>query len=76
MGFAFTPPYCPWFNPTEFAFSKTKEAYRRARLAGAVDFVADVDASLRKLTSEDCSAFFRHAAKVRQIELRKHAAEA
>ena len=29
----YTPPYCPWFNPVEFAFSKTKSAssagYRR-----------------------------------------------
>lgn len=72
----FTPPYCPWFNPTEFAFSKTKAAYRRARLAGSEDFVSDVREAVEEITPADCAAFFEHARRVRQIELDKPRGEA
>ena len=57
----FTPPYCPWFNPTEFAFSSTKHAYRKARLQGDVDFRNHVQGAVEQLTPEKCNAFFRHA---------------
>lgn len=67
----YTPPYCPWFNPVEFAFSKTKNAYRRARLEGREDFVLDVRDALAGITQSDCAAFFEHARHVRQIELGK-----
>ena len=57
----FTPPYCPWFNPTEFAFSSTKHAYRKARLQGDIDFRHHVREAVEQLTPEKCNAFFRHA---------------
>lgn len=58
----FTPPYCPWFNPVEFAFSLTKRAYRRARATGNASFVDDVCQVVSNcLCSDDCAAFFRHA---------------
>jgi DDE superfamily endonuclease len=57
----FTPPYCPWFNPVEFAFSLTKRAYRRSRLEGSPNFVDDVQSALTKLDMRTCTAFFAHA---------------
>ena len=71
----YTPPYCPWFNPVEFAFSKTKSAYRRARLDGRSDFVLDIQDALAGITAADCASFFQHARNVRQIELAKHPAD-
>jgi transposase len=68
---AFTPPYCPWFNPTEFIFAKTKAAYRKARLQGRADFVADVVAALATVSPADCAGCFEHSRRVRQIELAK-----
>lgn len=65
----YTPPYCPWFNPVEFAFSKTKSAYRRARFLGHADFTADVASAVSSITPADCLAFFRHARKMRNSEL-------
>lgn len=50
----YTPPYCPWFNPVEFAFSKIKNAYRRARLEGRAEFVVDVRDALSAITPADC----------------------
>ncbi len=67
----YTPPYCPWFNPVEFAFPKIKNAYRRARLEGRADFVLDVNDALAGITPADCSSFFEHSRRVRQIELSK-----
>ena len=57
----FTPPYCPWFNPVEFAFSSVKRAYRRSRVNGTDDFVADVKRSLGKVTGATCVGYFKHA---------------
>lgn len=57
----FTPPYCPWFNPVEFAFSSVKRSYRRARVAGSSDFRVDVTGSLDRVTSSNCSGYFNHA---------------
>jgi transposase len=57
----FTPPYCPWFNPVEFAFSSVKRAYRRRRVNGSDDFAADVKTSLGKVTGAACVGYFKHA---------------
>lgn len=62
----FTPPYCPWFNPVEYAFSVTKQAYRMSRLRSDYGFEADVEDSLNQLTPEMCSAFFRRAYDTRE----------
>lgn len=69
----FTPPYCPWFNPVEFAFSTTKRAYRRARVISESNFMDDVKASLSTLSAESCAGFFRHAERNVSIELARAA---
>jgi transposase len=66
----YTPPYCPWFNPVEFAFSVSKAAYRRARLHGSTDFVGEaLDAVRTRVTPEKCKMFFRHASNNVNCEL-------
>ena len=66
----YTPPYCPWFNPVEFAFSVSKAAYRRARLNGSEDFVGEALDSVRtRVTPEKCKMFFRHASDNVKSEL-------
>lgn len=44
----YIPPYCPWYNPAEYAFSKIKSVYRRARLTSE-DFDADVRYAVTQL---------------------------
>ena len=48
----YTPPYSPWFNPVEFAFSVIKRSYRKAR-AGRYEagpyFTEDIIDSLRSV---------------------------
>jgi hypothetical protein len=66
----FTPPYCPWFNPTEFAFSATKSRYRRKMCDMDVsikDLPNFVTTCLETLTANKCSAFFEYA-NMRAIE--------
>ena len=58
----FTPPYCPWFNPVEYAFSVSKSAYRYARLNNRPDFVLDaVNCIETRVNSVQCKNFFDHA---------------
>lgn len=62
-----TPPYCPWFNPVEHAFSAWKAAFRYKRVqreAGAGFLTEDVVSSLASVTAEKCNAFFNHTAHV------------
>jgi transposase len=64
MELQFTPPYCPWFNPTEFAFSATKARYRRKMCDSDVsmkDLPDFVTTCLDTLTADKCSAFFKYA---------------
>lgn len=37
----YIPPYCPWYNPAEYAFSHIKSVFRRERLTSN-DFERDV----------------------------------
>lgn len=67
----YTPPYCPWFNPTEYAFSVTKNAYRKARWKGGHGFAGDVLRSVDNLDSSQCAAFFEHAENCVWNEYRK-----
>ena len=63
----FTPPYCPWFNPTEYAFSLSKRDFRRRRglrAEGASEFEDDIRASLRTVTGEKCISFYEHALRL------------
>lgn len=65
----YTPPYSPCMNPVEGVFSKTKAAYRRARLSGNVDFRYDVRKVLGKITSTDCEGYFRGAKRARLVAI-------
>ena len=63
-----TPPYCPWFNPVEHAFSVCKSWFRQARVrraSGAGYLVEDVVSSIQAVTDNKCRAFFDHTARVR-----------
>lgn len=65
----FTPPYCPWFNPTEYAFSVSKRVFRRLRglrQQGAGYFEDDIRASLDTVTADKCRAFFDHSSRLVQ----------
>jgi transposase len=76
LDLVYTPPYSPWFNPTEFAFSKVKNAYRRARLKGSSNLVNDIRSAIGRLTPDDCSNFFSHARRCVDFELSRRVHEA
>jgi transposase len=64
----YTPPYCPWFNPVEHAFSVSKNTYRQLRYRSGKDcFKQAVMASLDEVQPHKCQAFYRDAAEERNI---------
>jgi transposase len=54
------PAYSPDFNPIEKAWSKVKEAVRRARPRTAEELIEAVGAALRAITAEDIRGWFTH----------------
>jgi transposase len=54
------PAYSPDFNPIEKAWSKVKEAVRRARPRTAEELIDAVGAALRAITPEDIRGWFTH----------------
>jgi transposase len=54
------PAYSPDFNPIEKAWSKVKEAVRRARPRTAEGLIDAVGAALRAITPEDIRGWFTH----------------
>jgi len=54
------PAYSPDFNPIEKAWSKVKEAVRRARPRTADELIAAVGTALRSITAEDIRGWFTH----------------
>jgi transposase len=54
------PAYSPDFNPIEKAWSKVKEAVRRARPRTADELIEAVGADLRAITAEDIEGWFTH----------------
>jgi transposase len=54
------PAYSPDFNPIEQAWSKVKEAVRRARPRTADDLITAVGAALRTITVVDIQGWFTH----------------
>src|SRR5262245_40164331 len=54
------PAYAPDFNPIEKAWSKVKEAVRRARPRTTEELIAAVGAALRAITPEDIRGWFTH----------------
>jgi transposase len=70
LSLVYTPPYCPWFNPVEHAFSVTKSWYRRKRVLSTQPFEEDVLLSLSRLTSCVCNGCFDGGqnAKLREMD--------
>ena len=54
------PAYSPDFNPIEKAWSKVKEAVRRARPRTAAELIDAVGAALQAITPEDIRGWFTH----------------
>lgn len=54
------PAYSPDFNPIEQAWSKVKEAVRRARPRTADELITAVAAALRAITAGDILGWFKH----------------
>lgn len=54
------PPYAPDLNPIEKAWSKIKEAVRRARPRTAQELIAALGVALRAITPQDISGWFAH----------------
>ena len=54
------PAYSPDFNPIEKAWSKVKEAVRRARPRTADELITAVGAALNDITPEDIHGWFTH----------------
>jgi transposase len=69
----FTPPYSPWCNPIELAFSKIKTAYRthaQSHPSSDVDdFVGRINGSLMSVSDRDCKAFFSHVMSLVSVPL-------
>jgi transposase/transposase-like protein len=61
MTLNYIPPYCPWYNPVEYAFSNIKRVFRRQRLISD-DFDRDVHYAVTQLPCLQQS--FRHAEKL------------
>ena len=66
---SYIPPYSPWYNPVEFAFSVIKQNYRKLRL-GTGTVTSHIQQSLRNLTATKCSNFFDHALKLFESDIR------
>jgi len=56
----FLPPYSPDFNPIEEAFSKLKEALRRAEARTREALEAAIAAALDAITAQDARGWFAH----------------
>jgi transposase len=54
------PPYSPDFNPIEEAFSKVKQALRRARARTDEDLRTATWAAFATITAHDAAGWFRH----------------
>jgi transposase len=64
----FIPPYSPWHNPVEYAFSSIKARYRKLRLArGNVE--SHIAASLESVDSSMTSNLFDHAQRLYRQDL-------
>jgi transposase len=62
----YIPPYNPWYNPVEYAFSVVKNEFRkrRSRSRNLNVFEADAHASLTVLSDTMCTSFFDHAKRL------------
>lgn len=58
-GILHTPPYCPWFSPTEEAFAQLKQ-YLRQECTEGDDVVASVHEAYSRITPANCRAYILH----------------
>jgi transposase len=56
----YLPPYSPDLNPIELAFSKLKTLLRRAATRTVEELENTIGQLLKKFTTTDCAAYFRH----------------
>jgi transposase len=61
----FTPPYSPWYNPVEFAFSKIKSVYRKTRLMDG-EYLTDIRTAVEALAGT--RGLFAHARSVWAVD--------
>ena len=54
------PPYSPFLNPIENAFSKWKHIVRQARARNEAEILELMDVGHREITAEDCGGYYRH----------------
>ncbi|MDP9479099.1 MAG: transposase [Actinomycetota bacterium] len=59
---SYLPPYSPYLNPIEQAFSKLKALLRRAQARTCEALVEAMGRALDAITARDTSGFFRHTA--------------
>jgi hypothetical protein len=64
----FIPPYSPWHNPVEYAFSSMKAHYRKLRLTQG-NVVSHIDKSLAKVDPSMTSNLFDHAERLYRDDL-------
>jgi hypothetical protein len=56
----FLPPYSPFLNPIEYAFSKIKGLVGRSHFSNRDELVAAVTAATHEVTAGDARGWFRH----------------
>jgi transposase len=71
ISLVYIPPYSPWYNPVEYAFSIIKQNYRKLRLRHGT--VAEhIEESLQSLTAEKSSRFYDHARNLFDSDVARH----
>jgi hypothetical protein len=59
---AFIPPYSPWFNPVEFAFSIAKRTFQNLRVREVGNMDDQIrDSIITSVTPLKCEHFFEHS---------------
>jgi transposase len=58
----YTPPYCPWYNPVEYAFSVIKRSFRQKRIFSN-SFLDDIKECVHELKAHNRA--FEHSRAIR-----------
>lgn len=58
--FLFLPPYSPFLNPIENAFSKWKEFIRRNNPNTEQELISLIESGANAISTENCNNFYRH----------------
>ncbi|XP_074604096.1 uncharacterized protein LOC141857502 [Brevipalpus obovatus] len=67
----FLPPYSPFLNPIEEVFSKWKGIVRQANCKNEDELYHEVKEASKKISSDNCIAYFQHMKSFIPICLRK-----